>query len=77
MQFDPRLLGVTNPNQFTYNFVNPVPQPPSSQYPLGTTYPGINVLQAIVEAIRVDLGYSMVIVVGGAVIGAVVGILAA
>jgi ABC-type dipeptide/oligopeptide/nickel transport systems, permease components len=77
MQFDPRLLGVTNPNQFTYNFVNPVPQPPSSQYPLGTTYPGINLLQAILEAIRVDLGYSMLIVVGGAVIGAVVGILAA
>ncbi|QKQ99770.1 ABC transporter permease [Metallosphaera tengchongensis] len=77
MQFYPEALGIRNPNVLTYNFVNPVPQPPSPQYPLGTTYPGVNLLQAILEAIRVDLGFSLIIVISGAVIGAVIGILAA
>ncbi|AWS00627.1 ABC transporter permease [Metallosphaera hakonensis] len=77
MQFYPEVIGVRNPNTLIYNFINPVPQPPSAQYPLGTTYPGVNLLQAIMEAIRVDLGFSLLIVVSGALIGAVIGVLAA
>lgn len=77
MQFDPMIVGVRNPNVLVYNFINPVPMPPSPTYPLGTTYPGVNLLQAIMEAIRIDLGFSLLIVVSGALIGAVIGVLAA
>ncbi|ABP96343.1 MULTISPECIES: ABC transporter permease [Metallosphaera] len=77
MQFYPEIVGVRNPNTLIYNFINPVPQPPSAKYPLGTTYPGVNLLQAIMEAIRIDLGFSLLIVVSGALIGAVIGVLAA
>ncbi|MCG3107955.1 hypothetical protein L3N51_00229 [Metallosphaera sp. J1] len=77
MQFYPEIIGVRNPNTLIYNFINPVPQPPSARYPLGTTYPGVNLLQAIMEAIRIDLGFSLLIVVSGALIGAVIGVLAA
>mgnify|MGYP001772536985 CR=1 FL=1 len=75
MQFDPRLLGVKNPNVLQQNFVNPIPLPPSLQHPLGTTYPGIDLLHAIEAAIRIDLFYSLLVVLGGAAIGATLGII--
>jgi len=53
-----------------------VPQPPSWKHPLGTTYPGIDLLRAVVKAIRFDLGLSVVIVVPGALLGIVIGIVA-
>ena len=43
---------------------------------LGTTYPGIDLASAIFKAIRVDLYYSTVVVLGGAVIGSLVGLVA-
>jgi len=75
VQFDPGLLGIKNPNVLQENFANPIPLPPSPQYPLGTTYPGIDLLKAIEAAIRIDLFYSFIIVLGGASIGTTLGII--
>lgn len=75
VQFDPRLLGISNPNVLQMNFVNPIPQPPSPKHPLGTTYPGIDLLHAIEAAIRFDLYYSIIVVLSGAALGAVLGII--
>jgi len=75
VQFAPWLLGIKNPNVLQENFVNPIPLPPSPQHPLGTTYPGIDLLKAIEAAIRIDLAFSLIIVLGGAAIGATLGII--
>ncbi|MEM0372986.1 MAG: ABC transporter permease [Sulfolobaceae archaeon] len=75
VQFAPGLLGIKDPNVLEMNFVNPVPLPPSPEHPLGTTYPGIDLFKAIIAAIRIDLFYSFLIVIGGAIIGSVVGII--
>lgn len=84
MQFDPRLLGVsTNINKMTVSYTNTVPIQPSWvnnfsdwSVPFGTTYPGINLLPAILKSIRIDLGFSVGIVGAGAVIGIVLGLYA-
>lgn len=64
------------------DFSSPFPQPPwwwgaglSGSW-LGTTYPGIDLTMAIFKAIRIDLYYSALVVLGGAVIGMVVGLVA-
>ncbi len=76
VQFAPWLLGLKNPYALTPNYINPIPQPPSWKYPLGTTYPGVNLLTAIIKAIRVDLGLSVAVVLPGAGLGIVIGIIA-
>jgi len=75
VQLAPWLLGIKNPNVLQENFVNPIPLPPSQQHPLGTTYPGIDLLKAIEAAIRIDLAFSLIVVLGGAAIGATLGII--
>jgi peptide/nickel transport system permease protein len=74
----PQLIGVINANIELPNYSNPVPQPPSwPLHPFGTTFPGVDLYQAVMAAIRIDLWYSFLIVVGGALIGIVVGVVAA
>jgi peptide/nickel transport system permease protein len=73
----PRLLGVVNAYAEVPDYTNPIPQPPSLQHLFGTTYPGIDLYQAVVAAIRVDLWYSFVIVLAGALVGILVGVVAA
>jgi peptide/nickel transport system permease protein len=74
----PQLIGVMSANVEIPNFSNPVPQPPSwPLHPFGTTFPGVDLYQAVMAAIRVDLWYSFLIVVGGALVGILVGVLAA
>lgn len=43
---------------------------------LGTTYPGIDLAMAIFKAIRIDLYYSSVVVLGGAILGILIGLVA-
>lgn len=43
---------------------------------LGTTYPGIDLGVAIFKAIRIDLYYSAIVVLGGAILGILVGLVA-
>jgi len=65
------------------NFANPFPEPPF-WWPggtavgglLGTTYPGIDLTDAIIKAIRIDLVYSTFVVLFGAFIGALIGLYA-
>jgi peptide/nickel transport system permease protein len=73
----PQLIGVVNAYAEVPDYTNPVPQPPSWQHLFGTTYPGIDLYQAVVAAIRVDLWYSFVIVLAGALVGILVGVVAA
>ena len=75
VQFTPWILGIKNPNVLQENFVNPIPQPPSLQHPLGTTASGIDLLNAIEAAIRVDLYYSLIIVFTVAIIGTLIGLI--
>ncbi len=42
----------------------------------GTTYPGIDLADGIVKAIRIDLTYSTIVVVSGALIGSLIGLYA-
>ncbi len=77
MQFAPSMLGVNNPNALAFDYSNTIPQPPSPEHILGTTYFGVDLLQAIMQAIRIDLGYSGLIVISGALIGALFGIISA
>jgi len=75
---DPNLIGVPNPYSMVPDFVNPVPSPPVwPLHPLGTTFPGIDLYQAIMAAIRIDLWYSLLIVLTGAAIGTIIGVSAA
>jgi peptide/nickel transport system permease protein len=76
IQISPQILGIKDPNQLEMDFSNPIPLPPSPSHPLGTTYPGIDLLKAILAAIRIDLYYSFIIVLGGAIIGSVLGVIA-
>jgi len=73
----PQLIGVVNAFEEVPDYTNPVPQPPSLQHLFGTTYPGIDLYQAVIAAIRVDLWYSFVIVLAGALVGILVGVVAA
>ena len=73
----PGLIGVANANSMIPDFSNPVPQPPSWSHILGTTFPGIDLYQAVMAAIRIDVWYSFLIVLAGAVIGTIVGVTAA
>jgi len=74
----PQLIGVVSANVEIPNFSNPVPQPPTwPLHPFGTTFPGVDLYQAVMAAIRVDLWYSFLIVVGGALVGILVGVVAA
>jgi peptide/nickel transport system permease protein len=77
VQLAPHLLGVTDPNALAPNFNNPVPLPPSWTHPFGTTYPGVDLLTAIIAAIRIDLIYSVFVVAIGAAVGAVIGVISA
>src|SRR5579884_1907446 len=77
VQFFPQIIGIKSPNLLVPNFMDPVPLPPSPQHPLGTTYPGIDLLDGIVKAIRIDLAYSFFVVAVGASVGAIVGIISA
>jgi len=74
----PQLIGVENAYSMIPDYVNTVPQPPAwPTHPFGTTFPGIDLYQAIMAAIRVDLWYSFLIVLVGAIIGITLGVLAA
>lgn len=50
-----------------------VPWFTSWKYPLGTTYNGINLLPAMIKAARIDLAFSLTVVLTGAFIGVMVG----
>ena len=76
VQFAPWVLGLRHPFTVIPNYANPIPQPPSWRHPLGTTYPGIDILRAVVKAIRLDLALSVAVVLPGAGIGIIVGIVA-
>ena len=76
VQFAPWALGLRHPFTVIPNYANPIPQPPSWRHPLGTTYPGIDLLRAVVKAIRLDLALSVAVVLPGAGIGIIVGIVA-
>jgi peptide/nickel transport system permease protein len=74
----PQLIGVHNAYSMIPDFTNPVPAPPVwPSHPLGTTFPGVDLYQAIMAAIRVDIWYSFLIVLGGAIIGTMIGVMAA
>jgi len=74
----PTLIGVQNAYSEIPDYSNPVPTAPVwPTHPFGTTFPGVDLYQAIMAAIRIDLWYSLLIVVAGAAIGIVVGVLAA
>ena len=76
LQFAPWVIGISQPGVMITNFSNPYPSPPSSAHLLGTTYPGIDVLTAIIKAIRVDVFSSLLVVGAGASIGSLLGIYA-
>jgi len=74
----PSLIGVQNAYSLIPDFANPVPSPPIwPVHPFGTTFPGVDLYQAVMSAIRVDLWYSLLVVLAGASIGTIVGVLAA
>ena len=76
IQFAPHLVGITSPDYMTPNFANPFPSPPSSTYPFGTTFPGINLFPSVFKAIRIDVFSSLLVVASGAIIGTLVGVFA-
>ncbi|MCL4447516.1 MAG: ABC transporter permease [Thermoplasmatales archaeon] len=84
-QVYPRLLGITTDiNTMTTNFTHPVPVPPSWLHnfsnwslPFGTTFPGIDLFQAIIKSIRIDLSFSVAVVAGGCIIGIILGLYSA
>lgn len=78
VQFDAHLLGINSSiNHLIPNFVKTVPTPPSFSHPFGTTYPGIDLFQGILKAIRIDLAFTFVVVLSGAIIGVVLGVVSA
>ena len=92
VQFAPGSLGIAHPDDFVppgFTLENPLcvgapPEPPSATNLLGTTSAGgaqgigcIALLQAVLKAIRVDLAISFFVVLVGAVIGTVLGVLSA
>ncbi len=76
VQFAPWVLGLKHPYELVLNFANPIPQPPSWRHPLGTTYPGVDLLRAVVKSIRLDLALSVAVVLPGAGTGIIIGIIA-
>jgi len=77
-QFYPAALGLTGSVDYLYpNFINTVPMPPGPGHPFGTTYPGIDLYQGIIKAIRIDLGFSVFVVVLGALSGILIGVISA
>lgn len=76
-QFDPSLIGLTDVNYLTPNFSIPQPLPPSPAHPFGTVYPGIDIYNGILKAIRIDIGFSVFVVVFGAVSGVLIGVISA
>ncbi|MFI5449783.1 MAG: ABC transporter permease [Candidatus Bathyarchaeia archaeon] len=73
----PSLIGVQNAFALVPDYTNPVPSPPFwPNHPFGTTFPGVDLYQAVMSAVRIDLWYSLLIVLAGAVIGTIVGVLA-
>jgi peptide/nickel transport system permease protein len=71
----PQLLGInSNVGTLLTNFENPTPLPPSRTYPLGTTFPGINLLPAILQSIRLDVAFSFAVVGLGSIIGILLGL---
>jgi peptide/nickel transport system permease protein len=77
VQFAPQLIGISSPNVLVENFYNTVPMAPSWAHPLGTTYPGVDLLTSMVKAVRIDLFYSVLVVAIGAAVGSVVGVISA
>lgn len=74
----PQLIGVANASSMVPDFTNPTPQAPVwPAHPFGTTFPGVDLYQAVMAAIRIDLWYSFLIVLVGAAIGAIIGVMAA
>jgi len=74
----PSLIGVQNAYSLIPDFANTVPSPPSwPMHPFGTTFPGIDLYEGVMSAIRVDLWYSLLIVLAGASTGSLLGVLAA
>ncbi len=73
-QFDPALIGLSNVDSLNPNYFNPEPLPPSPQHIFGTTYPGIDLFQGILKAIRIDLGVTFFVVGIGALIGILLGL---
>ncbi len=77
-QFYPAALGLTGSVGYLYpNFINTVPMPPGPGHPLGTTYPGIDLYQGIMKAIRIDLGFAVFVVTLGALFGILIGVVSA
>ena len=78
LQFSPWLVGISNPNTLStdYDF-NVGLVPPSAAYPFGTTYLGINLLTAVLKAIRIDVLYAIPVVILAALLGTFVGMIAA
>jgi peptide/nickel transport system permease protein len=73
----PELIGVKNAYVLIPDYANTVPQPPSwPTHPFGTTFPGVDLYQAVMAAIRVDLWYSFLVVLGGAILGTTIGVIA-
>jgi len=77
VQFFPFILGIKDPNVLEFNYSETIPQPPSFEHLLGTTAFGLDLLKAIMQAIRIDLGYASLIVISGAFIGSFFGIISA
>lgn len=73
VQFIPGVFGITSPFTMIPNYANPFPIPPGGSYPLGTTFPGINLYDAVIKAIRTDVFSSMAVVITGAVVGSLIG----
>ncbi len=72
---------VPNNDTLQLNLTDPFPQPPfwlggPAGLWMGTTYPGVDLTMAIFKAIRIDLYYASLVVLGGALIGALVGLAA-
>jgi peptide/nickel transport system permease protein len=72
----PKAIGVQDAYSLIPSFGN-LPVAPSAAHIFGTTYDGIDLYQAVMSAIRVDLWYSLLVVFGGMIIGTIVGVFAA
>ena len=68
-------LTTGNPYELTLHLSQStlIPWFSSWRYPLGTTLNGVNLLPAIIKAARIDLAFSLAVVLTGAFIGVLVG----
>ncbi len=90
VQVDPALLGVQYPDtvippvllQTNSSCIGAAPEPPSLSHPFGTTQFGLSgigcldLFQLVMKAIRIDLAISFFIVLTGAAIGTLLGVVA-